>query len=95
MKLTFQAWIRIPRCGRCGSEKLSNVSVEIKKKTYLLCEQCFNDYLKIDAMDNDQRVAFIKRKLPTNFWGRVKFCWEHKKVQWHWLRTGRKKRRKK
>lgn len=96
VKLPFWVWLQIPRCGRCfKTADLSNVWVEVQDKLYWLCESCWKEYTsgRFDSLDREQRIAFIKRELPTNFWGRVKFCWKHKKKLWHWIRTGQRKGR--
>lgn len=53
-------------CSRCHKGEASNVSVEIQGCMYKLCNKCFHDYLKVNSGSTDERILFIKGKLPSN-----------------------------
>lgn len=67
-----------PKCARCGSEDLSNVTVEIGGGDYRLCGKCFDDYLKVNALDDTKQEEFIRGKPPNSLLGKL----------WYWIRRG-------
>ncbi len=68
------------KCGRCGSKNVSNVTIEVQGRSYPLCSNCFSDYLKVDAADNNKQVAFIRGRPPDSNLGKL----------WYWItRTAR------
>lgn len=67
-------------CGRCKSEKVSNVTIEVQGQSYKLCDNCFSDYLKVDAADNNKQIEFIRGRPPDSNLGKL----------WYWIkRTAR------
>ena len=67
-------------CGRCKSENVSNVTIEVQGKSYKLCSNCFSDYLKVDATDDNKQIEFIRGSPPDALTRKL----------WYWIkRTAR------
>jgi len=66
---------KMPRsiCDRCKVNEASNVTVEIRRQSYRLCEKCFREYLKVDAADKTKQDEFIRGGSPDSLLGKLRY----------------------
>lgn len=58
-------------CDRCKRGKASNVTIEVRGRSYRLCKKCFGEYLTVDAMDDRKQIEFIRSGLSGSFLGKL------------------------